>query len=129
MRKKLKIGLLAVLGFLGIGLLVAASKLGYGPLAESNAVRIYHDEPVHITGKFDRRDVDLGPEPARQLHTLLSRATSPGRNKCAELGDVTLHYASGKSVDIQVGCCTAWINGKSWHVGGDAMRKFFEAQQ
>jgi hypothetical protein len=128
MRKKIRVAVLVVLGVLGLAALFVAGKLGRGPLKESNAVRIYNDEPVRITGKIEDHEIDQGADKARGLHTLLVHATSPGLNKCARYGFVTLHYASGRTVDIQVGCCTAWINHKSWHVGDGAMRNFFDAK-
>lgn len=128
MRKKIVIGLLVVLAVVGVGLLIVAGKLGYGPLTESNAVRIYGDDPVRITGTIEGKAIDEGPDRASELHNLLTHATSPGIAKCKMLGTVTLHYASGRTIDMRIGCCTVWIDWKSWDVGDSALRKFFSGR-
>lgn len=81
--------------------------------------------PIRLTGTVWEHEIDEGPERAAAFQKLISRGTKPGQNKCAMLGKVTFHYASGESRTIRVGCCTAWIDGESWHVGGSAVKNFF----
>jgi hypothetical protein len=128
-RRRLAIGLLASAIILGIGVVVVLGVVfRYGPLGPFSPVYVLGERPVRMTGTIDKKAVDEGPERAGQLYDLLSRASSPGRNKCVTLGTVALRYPSGKSVDVRVGCCTAWINGESWHVGNSALSQFFNCK-
>lgn len=81
--------------------------------------------PIRLTGTVWEHEIDEGPERAAAFQKLISRGTKPGQNRCAMLGEVTFHYASGESRTIRIGCCTAWIDEESWHVGGSAVKNFF----
>jgi hypothetical protein len=81
--------------------------------------------PTRLSGFVHGQPIDEGADRAAAFQAMLAQATTPGQNNCQGLGPVTLHYASGDTKTVGLGCCTVWIDGKSWHLGDNAGEQFF----
>lgn len=122
-RQSLAIGAFAAAGAGLIGLLVfRACSAPRNPFARIG------ENPTRLTGTIRGRTVDEGPDRAQDFQSLLSAARHPNHFKCYSMGDVTLHYPSGRQEHLEVGCCSAWIDGNEWEVGGNIFENFFPRQ-